>query len=237
MASRAEELALSADEFAFYFRSDKGVEAHELGIFLQRAATVARQQRVDLLVIATRSGSLAVILKALRKEFKKAPAATTAAGMAVVGPIVAAIVYAMSPHSGQATPLAKAGSELIEQSHVEQIEVVTINETIVVMDEDRAREIREIERRNKRQVRSLPAPQVQELIEYARKGALDGAVVDVEGELHFRPDGYRYLVPIDIRRSDVTSELYGGSHIRVSAEILTHRGQPDSIVIHEAHPV
>lgn len=243
MASLASELDLRPDEFAFYFRSELGVEAHELGVFLQRAATVAKRQGAELRVSATRPGSLAVILRALRKsptaraaqnEFAKAPVATTAAGVALVGAVVGAILYAMSPQPGRVTPLAKAGAEVVEKCHVEQIEVITINKSTVVMDQDRARRVREIQRVERRRSPALPPRDVQMLVSAARKGLLSGSVVEVEGELHFRPEGYRYWVPIDMARSEAAEELYPQAYFRVHADLTTLAGQPDTIIIHSA---
>lgn len=245
MASLASELQLRPDELAFYFRSEEGVDALELGVFLQRAATVARSRGADLRVTATREGSLAVILRAVRKssiaknarkEFTKAPIATTAAGAGLVGMVAGAIIYAMSPNTGKATPLAKAGADVVEQSHVTEIHVVTLNKTTVVMDEIRARQVREVVHRRKRRIPALSRPEVQELIGYAREGSLSGAVLDVGGELHFRPDGYRYLVPID-PRSEAAEELFPDAHFQVRGEVTTHHGQPNTIIIHSARRV
>jgi hypothetical protein len=147
--------------------------------------------------------------------------------------VATAIAYAMSPDAGQVTPLAKAGAEIVEQCDIEQIQIVTNQETIVVMDEERARRVREIARAQKRGSPVLSAPDVQKLIGSAREGSLSGEVIDVAGELHFRPDGYRYLVPIDARQSNA-EEIYPDAHFRVKADLSTHRGQPDMIIIHSA---
>jgi hypothetical protein len=237
-----ESLGLGADEFAFYFRGARGVEANELGLFLQRAATVARQQGAELRVNALEPGSLAVIIKAikrsraaraLRHEFGNTPIQATAAGATLVVLVVSALAKAMSPESGEAKPLAKVGADMVEERQVEQIEIITANKTIVVMDPERALRIREIEHNRKRS-RLLPAADVQKLMESGRTGMLTGRVVDVEGELHFRPDGYRYLVPIDMQSSEAVDELFPGVHVRVNADLRTRGGQPDAIVVHKA---
>jgi hypothetical protein len=243
MASLASELQLRPDEFAFYFQSEAGVEAHELGVFLQRAATVARGKGAELRVSATKPGSLAIILRAARKsptteaagkEFAKAPIATTAASVALAGAVAGAIIYAMNPQPGQVTPLAKAGAKVIEKCHVQQIEVITVDKSIVVMDQDRAQRVRQIQRVERRRSLELPPREVQMLIGAAREGMLSGGVVDVEGELHFRPDGYRYLVPINMDRSEAAEDLYPQAHFRVRADLRTLDGQPDTIIIHSA---
>jgi hypothetical protein len=246
MVSLGSELQLRPDELAFYFRSELGVEAHELGVFLQRAATVTRRRGIELRVTATRPGSLAVVLRAIRKsktvraakkEFAKAPLAAAVSGATLVGLAASAIIHAMSPDVDDPSPLARAGADVVDQSRVTQIEVVTIQNSVLVMNEDRAKRIREIQSRPRTRPPELSAPEVQELIGYAREGSLSGAILDVGGELHFRPDGYRYLVPIDLGRSEAREEIYPDAHFRVRAEILTLRGQPDYIVIHSAHRV
>jgi len=243
MASLASELQLRPDEFAFYFQSEAGVEAHELGLFLQRAATVAKRQGAELRVTTTKSGSLAVILQAFRRsrrapagrdEVAKPPTAVRAASAGLAITVAGAIIYAMTPRPGHVTPLAKAGAEVVEKCHVQQIQVVTIKETTVVMDENRAQRVREFQDIERRRSLALPPAEVQLLIGAARKGTLSGDVVDVEGELHFRPDGYRYLVPINMGISDAAQELYPRAHFRVQADLRTLDGQPDTIIIHSA---
>ncbi len=48
---------------------------------------------------------------------------------------------------------------------------------------------------------------------------LIGETVLVDGELHFRPDGFRYLVPIDQHASDGAMKLVPGARIRVTGQI------------------
>lgn len=38
-------------------------------------------------------------------------------------------------------------------------------------------------------------------------------------DLHFRPDRYRYLVPIDLIGSDAAEDLHSGAHFRVFAAL------------------
>lgn len=242
MAS-AKELNLGADELAFYFASDGGIEASDLGQFLQRAAVVARQAGAELRVTALEPGSLSVIMKAVRgskvaraaaREFDKSPIQVTAAGAALAGTVATAIALAMSPDEAGVTPLGKAGATVIERHHVERIDVVTIHEAIVIMDRGRARELRSLQRRTRRDTALLPAPDVRALTEEGRRGTLTGSVHEVAGELHFRPDGYRYLVPIDLAHSDAAENLYPEAHFRVLADLRTYRGQPHVIVIRSA---
>src|SRR5687768_8345280 len=92
---------LGPDEFAFRFVTEEGVDAVELGVFLQRAATVARAQGAELQVTAIEAGTVSVVLKALRaaksraqREFNRAPLAATDAALGLAGKVVAGIVAA-----------------------------------------------------------------------------------------------------------------------------------------------
>ncbi|MBZ9769873.1 hypothetical protein LB526_24220 [Mesorhizobium sp. CA6] len=233
---------LGSDQFAFYFLGEKGIEASELGTFLQRAATVARRGGAELRVTAIEPGSLAVIIRAIRlasaayairEEFSATPIKTTAATGALVTLVIGALVRAMSPEASQ--PLARVGAELVEKQQVERIEIRTRDKTIVVMDLDTAIRVREIERASKGP-RLLQATEVRRLMEDGREGKLTGRAVEVEGELHFRPDGYRYLVPVNIA-SEALAALLPGTHFKISADLLTRNGQPDTIMIHKATPL
>jgi hypothetical protein len=239
----ARDLELEDDELAFYFASEAGIEASDLGQFLQRAAAVARQAGAELRVTALEPGSLSVIMKAVRsskagraavKEFNKAPIQVTAAGAALAGTVATAIAFAMSPDEAGVTPLGKAGATVIEHHHVERIEVVTTRETIIIMDPVRARGLRALEEQMRRETPLLPAPDVRVLTDQSRRGVLTGSVHEVAGELHFRPDGYRYLVPIDMAGSDAAASLQAGAHVRVSGKLHLHRGQPHAISIGDA---
>lgn len=137
MTATASGLELASNEFALHFDSKDGVTATNLGRFLQRAATVARGQGAELQVIGLREGSLDVLLKAVakskiaknaKKEFEKAPVGTTAAGAALVGAVVSALIFATS--SGKPTPLAKSAADIIEQTTVTQIQVVTVRAAV-----------------------------------------------------------------------------------------------------------
>lgn len=245
MVSQGEALGLQVDEFAFYFHSKAGVEAAELGLFLQRAATVARRRGAQLNVTAIRSGSLAVIIQAVASspigqatvhEFLQAPVTTTASAVTIVGAVIGAIVYAMSPDAAGATPLGKAGAAAIETGSIDRIELVTISRTIVIMDTERAERVRDVQRWRDERPR-MNAPMVERLIHEARAGALTGTIIDVAGELHFRPHGHRYLVPMEFTDEYTAGHANPGRQYRVRANLLTFGGQPNLIVILSLEPL
>jgi len=251
MATRSTDLNFRSDELAFRFSTDRGVDVEHLATFLQRAATVARRAGTELVVVGVPEGSVIIKLRAVtnsaKKEFMKAPLAAAAAAMAVgggIGGTVVAIVNAMVPSYNKVSPMAKAGAVLVENHHVEKIEVITNNQTIVVMDGTRAAQIRMLEEHRKASrggkamfadAEAGDAPSVPRMIIAARAGVLSGEVFDVEGELHFRPDGYRYLVPVDAD-SSAYGQLGPGMRVRVRGEIVPRRGQPDRIVVDAASP-
>ncbi len=233
---------LNDDEFAFYFSGGDGVSADKLGHFLSRAAIVARRVGAELQITSLEPGSLAVVIRTIRRsgaavgnEFKTSPVQTTGAAAALVGLVVGALVQTMSPERGEAKPLAKVAAEMIEKGDAQQIEIVTRKSTTLVMNAERASYIRVNGQRTKRS-RLLDTSTVDTLTKSARMGTLTGTVVDVDGELHFRPDGFRYLVPIDIQRSEAALELVSGQHFRVNADLTTHHGQPDNMRIYRATP-
>jgi hypothetical protein len=238
MATTAWTLTLEPNDLAFVFDSDVGVSAADLGLFLQRASTVSRGAGVDLYVVGLREGSLAVIAKALRKgaqagieEFKSSPIRTTAA---VVSLATAAVAAAMIPRPGHVSPLAKAGAALVEHHSVAQISLITMNSTTIIMDERRAAEVRRFE--GEKQHGDLPSPEVRRLIASAASGDLAGTVLLVDGELHFRPDGFRYLVPIDRTTGALPQLVQAGRHLRVWGQLLLRDSQPDMLVVRDALP-
>ena len=233
---------LGEDEFAFYFSGGAGVSAEDLGSLLSRAATVARRADAQLQVTALEPGSLAVVIRILKKsgaavgnEFKASPVQTTAAAATLLSIVVGALVHTMSPDGGDAKPLAAVAAEIVEKGDAEKIEIITRKSTILVMDSQRALRVNENNSRKKH--RLLEASIVRGLMESARIGELTGTVIEVEGALHFRPDGFRYLVPIDMSESQEAWRLYPGLHLRVAADFSTLYGQPDSIEIHRAEPI
>jgi len=240
---------LSADEFAIYFDSKNGVAATELGHFLQRVATVARGQGAELHVVGLRRGSLEVVLKAIskskiaknaKKEFEKAPIGTSAAGAALVGAVVSAIIFATN--SETPTPLAKSAANLIEQTSVTQIQVFTVHQNVVIMDVEGAKQVRALDLPHadgpkllsESRFASLPSTEMRRLSTEMEKGNLAGWIGEFDGELHFRPDGYRYSAPIDLRFAN-TTELPAG-HYRVRGDLLLKAGRPDEFVILTAEP-
>ena len=235
------ELTLRPDELAFRFHGKSGVAAKELGVFLQRVSAVSRQKNAELLVTSIENGSLLVVMRAkgksalqsIQNEFKETPVKTSAAALAVVS----AIIYAMSPNSETPAPIAKSAVEIVEKSNVIQIDLITIENTTVIMDTAKATNIRR--KMNQRAIRSSEPSwsSVRALQESAREGSLQGGVLDVEGELHFRPDGHSYLVPIDMHRSAAAEELNPNTHISVKGEIVKKAGDPESIIIHSARIV
>jgi hypothetical protein len=242
MATHNAELDLAPDEFAFRFDTEFGVEADEVAAFLQRAATVARRTGADLRVVGVREGSLVIklraVAKAAGKEFKKTPLAGTASVFAIGG-VIYAIVHAMIPSHTSITPLARAGAQIVEQHQVKTIEVITVNQTFLVMDETRAAQIRMLDEHLKHRGRA-PAPgesissfddvDVPRLVQAAKQGALSGEVLEVEGELHFRPAGFRFLVPIDAA-PDIAGALQAGKHVRIAGQVITRNGQPDRLIV------
>lgn len=236
----ADKLELANDEFAFYFSTDVGIEAGELGTFLKRAATVAKRAGTEIRVVGIEDGSLAVILKALAKkrivqayvkEFNEKPGTLTLAAIAAV----AAITAAMKPTPSSPDALAKAGADVVQNHNVVNIQIITKNGATVVMDERTAVEVREAERRGARaRPPSLPTPDVMMMIEDARERHIEGSVFEVNGELVFRPENFNYYVPIDMDRSEVFN-LEPYRMYRVSGEIVVKRGGPHSIIIHSAH--
>lgn len=249
MIKMASEFQFSADEFAIYFDSDGGVAATELGHFLQRVATVARGQGAELHVVGLREGSLEVVLKAIsrskliknaKKEFEKAPIATSAAGAALVGAVVSAIIFAIN--SAAPTPLAKSAANLIENTSVTEIRVVTVYQNVTIMDVEGAKQISTLASVYAKQpqmlpdtrVASLPSPDLRRLSAEIEKGNLTGWIGEFDGELHFRPDGYRYSAPIDLRFAN-TKALPVGRY-RVRGDLLLKAGRPDEFVILTAEP-
>lgn len=147
-----------------------------------------------------------------------------------------AIVYFMSPAESGSTPIAKAGADVVENHHVTQITIVTNEESTVVMNETIASEVREAERSHQpmlsppEETRRLPQPAIA-MIEDARRGNLSGEAALVGDELHFRPDGYRYWVPVNDNPGRAQGQLFPGGHFRVAGHIATRGGLPDRIIV------
>ena len=245
MAAMAERLALGPDEFAFHFQTKVGVDADALATFLKRAATVARRQGADLRVVGLRDGSLDVVIKAFKKgalkEFKDKPIDTTIKTSLFVGTIVATIVHVMSPTPGGVTPIAKAAAEVVENHQVTQITIITNDDSRVVMNEKIAKAVRAAGQQQQLldgpdDVPRLSAP-VAGMLRDARDGNLSGETSLVKDELHFKPDGYRYWVPVDENPASANNALQPGHRYRVAGHIALSGGLPDRIVVVEARPI
>lgn len=242
MATVAKRLGLGPDEFAFHFETMVGVDADALATFLKRAATVARRNGSELRVVGLREGSLDVVLKAIRKgaakEFEEKPIDTTIKTSVFVGGIVAGIIHMMSPQLSGDTPIAKAGADVVENHHVTQITIVTNDESTVVMNQMIAKEVREVGKRQHLLEESDAVPRLSApiagMLRDARSGDLSGETSIVKGELHFRPDGYRYWVPVDENPVTANGLLQPGARYRVSGHIALSGGQPDRIIIDRA---
>ena len=226
MVALAEKLRLSDDQFAIYFAGGGSLEASDLGKFLQRSSTVARHRGAILLVDDIRPGSRAIILRAIgsaiRKEFKDTPVKTTAAAGALTALVAGAIASAMS--SATPSPVAKAAAEIVVEQRFERIEVVTVNKSTVVMDQERAGSIvRYKPRTSKIHEVDLDNAQLE-----AREGSLTGSFVDVEGQPYFRPDGHNFLVPAV---SVGMEEIPPPGHYRIMGDLVIRRGVPDVLYV------
>lgn len=247
---------LEPDQLAFYFTSKHGVEASDLANFLLRADTIARKKHVSLQVVAIENGSLAVIVRAifdpLYREFQKSPIQTTAAAI-VISTYVASAVSASVTNS----PFAKSAAKIVEHSDVVRIEIITREERFLIMDDRRAEQLRH-ENRHTSEVsrtstvephyavdtvkaedsetgkhsRVVQIPAIRQIERATEEGSLQGVVLPIDGHLHFRPDGYRFTVPIMISGHTNISPN-AGEHVRIRGELKTLNGQPDSIVVYE----
>lgn len=222
---------LGRDELAFYFGGDGSIPAELLGDFLRRAAAVTRRNGIEIEVVALESGSLSVVMKALKKagsriqgEFGKAPLATTAAAAALLS----------SMGGDKPVPLQRVGAEIVINGKAENIYVVTTDNAYEVMDAHRARAIVEREKRTK--PRLVQHGAVQQIMDDGGMGTLSGVVLEVEGVFHFRPDNRNFLVPIDMRTSPAAAQLFEGGRFRMRADLRLLGGQPDSLVVYRAVP-
>ena len=236
----AERFDIKPDELALYFHTNAGVGADDLGTFLKRAATVARREGAEIRVIGFEHGSLAVLLKtikkskvykAAKKEFLSAPIKTTKEATLLVGAVAGALIWAFNVDDQVTTPLARAGLAVREECAVTQIDLVTVDNIYVLLDDEKAEKL---ERANQNERSQIKADRYLQASEDALRGTLEGSVVDIENELHFRPDGFRFLVPIDLNRSEAHEDLFPKAHFRIRGELVTHNGRPDSIIVHSA---
>jgi hypothetical protein len=161
----------------------------------------------------------------------------------IVGAVVGAIVWAM--HSANPTPLAKAGADVVEHCHIEQIDIVTIDQRTVIMDEASAQDVREAERRQReiprltdeREMPLLMAPEVRKFSLEVERGIITGSIDYAAGELHFRPDGYRYFVPVAFGRGTFQQQTLKPGRYRISGTLETQDGYPDEILVRSADPI
>lgn len=235
------DLLMPRSDFAFRFLTENGIQVDALTAFLQQAAKVARRNGGDLAVVGVSEGSvlvkLRVIASPLAKEFKKSPLATTGAAVGIAGAIIGAIVATMGSGSSNPPPIAKAGAELVSQHGVQNIQIITNNQTIVVMDENRASRINNLQK-NQRPKSSAVSSQISKtggaafprMIAEARQGQLLGEVVSVEGVLHFRLNDFKFIVPI-VEGSHRFIKLHPGQRIAVKGELVLKGDYPDHIVI------
>ncbi|WP_267381268.1 MULTISPECIES: hypothetical protein [unclassified Sphingomonas] len=229
---------LGDDEFAFHFETPRGIDAQRLGVFLQRAAKVARDNGADLRIVAIEAGSLDVVARVTKAtarkvgaEFAANPVKTTAASSVLVGVIVKGLAMVMSPAENGATPLAKAGAEIVEKDPVQSITIVSQGGQVIVMDPVIAGQVRRAERRY--QAPGLPSyRETQRMI--ADGGELSGSVAEMDGDLYFRPDGHRFAVPIDMQTSEAADALYPGAHFRVRGELILRRDRPYALIVSSA---
>ena len=233
---------LGPNELAFHFICNDGVSADRLGVFLQRTATVARRADIELKVVALHDGSLTVVMTALTRstkaigaEYSKSPLQATAA----VSVIVAALVTAMEPAGSQVQPIAKAGAEIVTQEEVERIEIITVERSVVVMDLKRAQIIKETTSISKElqemRTYSFTSPaRTSDMAQRAIEGNLSGVFIDVEGELHFRPSRYNYIVPVRFSPNFKGNRPNPGTQLTIHGEVKFISGVPDHIVIETA---
>jgi len=191
--------------------------------------------------VGLREGSLAVVARVLRKagkasleEVKSSPVRTAGAAVGIVSIVAMALLSAIKPTETSATPLAKAGAVLVEDKSITQISLITIDRSTVVMDEETAKQVRRLEGEGRR--RLLAAPDVRRLIQYAATSGIRGTVVYVDGEPHFRPDGFRYLVPVALATGVDEEALASARDVVVWGELLLKDSQPDILVIRKIAP-
>ena len=251
MAATGESLGLQPDEFAFYFQSREGIEASELGTFLKRAAAVAKNAGAEIRVVGIQNGSLAVIMNAIKKsrvaqaaanEFMEKPLdgtlkATKIVGgaTAIVATVVTGIVLAMSPDPEVVDPMAKAGADVVQKQNVETIQIVTLNDTIIVMDEESAYQIRQFERQNRgRKKPPQLSYEMAMMVEDMRERHIAGSIVDIHGALFFSPDDAQFYVPVDMNRSEDADILEPDAHYLIRGELVIKNRQPHSVIIQRA---
>lgn len=240
--------ALDPSEFAFYFKSEVGIEAGDLGDFLKRTATIAKREGAELRVVGFESGSLFVIFKAIAKAaaktaskvgkaFDEDPLGAAEKSVIIVGAIAGAIVWAMSPDTS--APLAKAGAEVMEKHEVREINLITANEINVVMDEGSAQRVREVirDRRERRaEARALHIEDYRETVPQLEHDPVhrifEGTFTKIDGEFHFRPDGYNYFVPVDFLHRADSEKIHGDDWMyKIDADLSFRQRMPHRMIV------
>lgn len=236
----AQKLQLAPNELALHFQADQGIDADELGVLLRRLSTIARRKGAELRVIGLEPGSLVARLRAIgnseivqnaKREFVGKPIASTGIITAVTATVAGAIVGAFALGKGEVTPAAKAGAKLYEQCEVTQIDLVTAKRTYVLMDDDKAEKIKQLTSEDRK---ALAPPALKLALSDAKKGNLEGSVILVDRELYFQPEGFRFLVPVDMEASEAAEHIFPDAHFRVQGRIMMKNNRPDTIVIHSA---
>ncbi len=137
----------------------------------------------------------------------------------------------------------------MENYPVTQISIVTNVQTTVVMNEQIAVEMREARRAARLEAISSPdralrvevqphfSRPVENLAEDARVGGLTGRIDIVDGAVHFRPDGFRFWVPVYLSVAPESVQMVPGQRYRVGGQIEMAQGQPDCIVIQSFAPI
>lgn len=248
---------LAFDELAFYFEADGGISADALGRFLQRTATIARQNGAALRVVAIHDGSLIVVIKVLEtirgsiaREFQASPLQTSVAAILLINTLVGQINASLE--SANPTPLAKAGAQIIEESGAKSIKLVTSNDTYELMDRELASNvIHSIPEYNFERKLPLESTYIQRHITTVRTfdtisdayiaiskeaddGSLRGIAIFAGEELHFRPDGHRFLVPVEYSKKFKGSKLSSSKRYTVKGVINFEDNAPNSITIESA---
>lgn len=246
--------ALDPSEFAFYFRSDIGIEAGDLGDFLKRTAAIAKREKAELRVVGFESGSLFVIFKVIAKtakntsakvgkKFEEDPLDAATKSVAIVGAIATAIIWAMSPDTS--APLAKASAEVMEKHEVREINLITVNENILVMNEDSAQRVRAVVRDRRERRAEARIVQIEDYRETTPRlehdpvhRIFEGTFATFDGEFHFRPDGFRYFVPVDfVDRAESEQIHKDGWMYKVDAYLSFRQRMPDRMTVRKVERI
>lgn len=217
------------------------MRADELGRFLQRAATATRREGIELRVVGIGTGSLLVKLRAFKagaraaglaakKEARENPLRTGFGAMGAAG-AASVLLGALSPHLDQVTPLASEAAKIVHEQHVTSIRIITIDSDVEVMNPEIANDVRRKEQLSKR-LRPGSARELAVRLE----DEISGEVVEIRGGLHFRPDGFRFIVPIELSSEYLDAPPRPYDRYLLRGKLNMRRGQPDYISVYEATP-